>query len=150
MAWMAVVSSMIWLEKQLLVLLLLLLDCQPLAVGQHLALPVRKVHADHHEVRQEYGFERHNHGEQSERVGLDPQAEPGGKPDDVEIDGFALKPKAVFQQEAARQQWLAWARGMNFDHMPELHWVIGYPFALLAMVLLSVGLYLLFKRRKWL
>jgi len=40
--------------------------------------------------------------------------------------------------------------GMNFDHMPELHWVIGYPFALLAMVLLSVGLYLLFKRRKWL
>ena len=30
---------------------------------------------------------------------------------------------------------------MNFDHMPELHWVIGYPLALLAMVLLSVGLY---------
>jgi LPXTG-motif cell wall-anchored protein len=28
--------------------------------------------------------------------------------------------------------------------------VIGYPLALLAMVLLSVGLYLLFKRRKWL
>jgi hypothetical protein len=78
MAWMALVSSMIWLEKQLLVLLLLLLDCQPLAVGQHLALPVRKVHADHHEGRQEYG--RHNHGEQSERVGLDQEADPGGKP----------------------------------------------------------------------
>jgi magnesium transporter len=40
--------------------------------------------------------------------------------------------------------------GMNFDHMPELHWVIGYPLALLGMVLLSVGLYTLFKRRKWL
>jgi magnesium transporter len=40
--------------------------------------------------------------------------------------------------------------GMNFDHMPELHWVIGYPLALLAMVLLSVGLYLMFRRRKWL
>jgi magnesium transporter len=39
---------------------------------------------------------------------------------------------------------------MNFDHMPELHSVIGYPLALLAMVLLSVGLYLMFKRRKWL
>jgi magnesium transporter len=39
---------------------------------------------------------------------------------------------------------------MNFDRMPELHWVIGYPLALLAMVLLSVGLYLMFKRRKWL
>jgi len=33
MAWMALVSSMIWLEKQLLVLLFLLPDCQPLAVG---------------------------------------------------------------------------------------------------------------------
>ena len=40
--------------------------------------------------------------------------------------------------------------GMNFDHMPELHWAIGYPLALLAMVLLSVGLYLMFRRRKWL
>jgi len=40
--------------------------------------------------------------------------------------------------------------GMNFDHMPELHWVIGYPLALLAMVLLSVGLYRMFRRRKWL
>ena len=39
---------------------------------------------------------------------------------------------------------------MNFDHMPELHRVLGYPFALLAMVLLSVGLYMVFKRRKWL
>jgi hypothetical protein len=53
-----------------LVLLLLLLDCLPLVVGQHLAPPVRnelgfQVHADHHEGRQEYGFERHNHGEQS-------------------------------------------------------------------------------------
>jgi len=30
------------------------------------------------------------------------------------------------------------------------HWVIGYPLSLLAMVLVSVGLYLLFRRRKWL
>lgn len=40
--------------------------------------------------------------------------------------------------------------GMNFDHMPELHWAIGYPLALLAMLLLSVGLYLMFRRRDWL
>jgi magnesium transporter len=39
--------------------------------------------------------------------------------------------------------------GMNFDHMPELHWVVGYPVALALMVSLSVGLYLLFKRRGW-
>ena len=40
--------------------------------------------------------------------------------------------------------------GMNFDQMPELKWAVGYPFALLAMVLLSVTLYAMFKRRSWL
>jgi magnesium transporter len=45
---------------------------------------------------------------------------------------------------------IATVYGMNFDHMPELDWVTGYPLALLAMVLLSVTLYVVFKRRKWL
>lgn len=40
--------------------------------------------------------------------------------------------------------------GMNFDYIPELHWVFGYPFALTLMVLTSVTLYLIFKRRGWL
>jgi len=40
--------------------------------------------------------------------------------------------------------------GMNFDHMPERHWVAGYPFALILMVLGSAVLYLMFKRRDWL
>ena len=39
---------------------------------------------------------------------------------------------------------------MNFDHMPELHWALGYPFALVFMVLASAALYLLFKRLGWL
>jgi magnesium transporter len=39
--------------------------------------------------------------------------------------------------------------GMNFEHMPGLHWQWGYPMALALMVLISVGLYLLFKRRNW-
>jgi magnesium transporter len=39
--------------------------------------------------------------------------------------------------------------GMNFDHMPELHWTLGYPFALALMVLFSVSLYVIFKRRRW-
>jgi magnesium transporter len=39
--------------------------------------------------------------------------------------------------------------GMNFEHMPELGWTFGYPFALALMVLVSVGLYLVFKRRRW-
>ncbi len=40
--------------------------------------------------------------------------------------------------------------GMNFDHMPELHWLLGYPFALLLMLVTSVSLYAVFKRRGWL
>jgi magnesium transporter len=39
--------------------------------------------------------------------------------------------------------------GMNFEHMPELGWLLGYPLALGLMVSVSFGLYLLFKRRGW-
>jgi magnesium transporter len=39
--------------------------------------------------------------------------------------------------------------GMNFEHMPELGWQLGYPMALGLMVAVSVSLYLLFKRRGW-
>jgi magnesium transporter len=40
--------------------------------------------------------------------------------------------------------------GMNFDHMPELHWALGYPFAILLMVLAGGLLWVLFKRNDWL
>ena len=40
--------------------------------------------------------------------------------------------------------------GMNFEYMPELGWVFGYPFALTLMVLVSLTLYLIFERRGWL
>ena len=39
--------------------------------------------------------------------------------------------------------------GMNFD-MPELHWTFGYPFALALMAVVSVGLWLIFRKRGWL
>ncbi len=39
--------------------------------------------------------------------------------------------------------------GMNFDHMPELRWRLGYPLALLLMVGVGVALYVFFKRRRW-
>lgn len=39
--------------------------------------------------------------------------------------------------------------GMNFD-MPELHWALGYPFALALMAITSVALWLIFRRRGWL
>ncbi len=40
--------------------------------------------------------------------------------------------------------------GMNFRYMPELNWFFGYPLALVLMVLTSLTLYLVFKRRGWL
>jgi Mg2+ and Co2+ transporter CorA len=40
--------------------------------------------------------------------------------------------------------------GMNFDRMPELHWALGYPSALVLMVVMSVALYAMFKRQHWL
>ncbi|MFW6774988.1 magnesium/cobalt transporter CorA [Nocardioides sp. CPCC 205120] len=40
--------------------------------------------------------------------------------------------------------------GMNFDHMPELHWLFGYPMALGVMVLVSGFLWWQFKRSGWL
>ncbi len=40
--------------------------------------------------------------------------------------------------------------GMNFDHMPELHWLLGYPMALGLMVAMGIGLYAVFKRKGWL
>lgn len=40
--------------------------------------------------------------------------------------------------------------GMNFDHMPELHWVLGYPMAIAMMLAMGLGLYAVFKRKGWL
>ena len=40
--------------------------------------------------------------------------------------------------------------GMNFDHMPELKWLYGYPFALVIMLLSAILPYLYFRRRGWL
>jgi magnesium transporter len=40
--------------------------------------------------------------------------------------------------------------GMNFDHMPELHWQYGYPLVLMGMGGVCLGLYRAFKRNGWL
>ena len=40
--------------------------------------------------------------------------------------------------------------GMNFTHMPELDWRLGYPMAIGLMVATSVGLWMFFKRSGWL
>ena len=40
--------------------------------------------------------------------------------------------------------------GMNFDFMPETHWVFGYPFAIVLMGAVCLVLHRVFKRRNWL
>ena len=40
--------------------------------------------------------------------------------------------------------------GMNFEFMPELKWVAGYPLALLLMVVSAVMPLLYFRRKGWL
>ncbi|WP_347717514.1 magnesium transporter CorA family protein [Sphingomonas sp.] len=39
--------------------------------------------------------------------------------------------------------------GMNFDHMPELHWLYGYPMALIIMLMSGVLPWLYMRRRGW-
>jgi magnesium transporter len=45
---------------------------------------------------------------------------------------------------------IAGVYGMNFTHMPELSWLLGYPFAVALMVLTSGALWMFFKRSGWL
>jgi len=51
---------------------------------------------------------------------------------------------------AAAPTVIAGIYGMNFEHMPELHWLLGYPFALGLMVASSLGLWFFFKKIGWL
>ncbi|OLL76615.1 Magnesium and cobalt transport protein CorA [Pseudonocardia sp. Ae168_Ps1] len=70
--------------------------------------------------------------------------------------------EAGFQQNEQMKKVSSWAAilfapsliagvyGMNFDYMPELHWMFGYPMAFGLMVLLAVGLFAMFKFNDWL
>lgn len=40
--------------------------------------------------------------------------------------------------------------GMNFDHMPELHWAYGYPMSIALMAGTAGLMYVIFKRKGWL
>lgn len=51
---------------------------------------------------------------------------------------------------AAIPTMIAGIYGMNFDHMPELHWLWSYPVVIVVMAVLEVLLYRQFKRRGWL
>ena len=44
---------------------------------------------------------------------------------------------------------IAGVYGMNFTDMPELRWKFGYPFALLLMTAVTLGMIIYFKKKKW-
>ncbi|MGA0066719.1 MAG: magnesium and cobalt transport protein CorA [Candidatus Nanopelagicales bacterium] len=87
------------------------------------------------------------------------------------VDGFDSTLMTMLMASTARQDLLqnqdmrkisAWAAiiavptaiagiyGMNFDDMPELHWTLGYPVVLLAMLGVCLLLYRGFKKSGWL
>ncbi|MFQ6371159.1 magnesium/cobalt transporter CorA [Shewanella sp. YIC-542] len=45
---------------------------------------------------------------------------------------------------------IASSYGMNFKHMPELDWSVGYPIAIILMLASAVSTYLFFRRKGWL
>ena len=60
------------------------------------------------------------------------------------------KKLAAYAALAAVPTMIAGVYGMNFDHMPELRWALGYPFAIGLMVGVDAYLVFRFKRAKWL
>ena len=80
------------------------------------------------------------------------------------LDGLlnANVARVTFRQNVIIQQVSSWAAiaavptiitgiyGMNFRHMPELDWRLGYPMALGMMALMSFVLFRVFRRRDWL
>ncbi|GAA3588461.1 magnesium/cobalt transporter CorA [Nonomuraea rosea] len=69
---------------------------------------------------------------------------------------------AAMQQNADMRKISSWAAliavptmiagiyGMNFDHMPELHWLLGYPLSLTAMVIAVIIVHRLLRKSGWL
>ena len=51
---------------------------------------------------------------------------------------------------AAVPTMIAGIYGMNFDHMPELHWTYGYGLILLLMASVCIGLFVTFRHNDWL
>ena len=57
---------------------------------------------------------------------------------------------AAWAAIAAVQTTIAGVYGMNFRHMPELHWTYGYPLVIGVMVITAVVLHRAFRRSGWL
>ena len=65
-------------------------------------------------------------------------------------DNETTKRLASYAALVAVPTMIAGLYGMNFEHMPELKWVFGYPITLGVMVALDVYLFYRFRRAGWL
>ncbi len=61
-----------------------------------------------------------------------------------------VKRLAAYAALVAVPTMIAGVYGMNFEHMPELKWVWGYPFSLGLMVVIDGYLFYRFRKAKWL
>lgn len=61
-----------------------------------------------------------------------------------------VKRLAAYAALVAVPTMIAGVYGMNFNYMPELQWVWGYPFALGLMVVIDSYLFFRFRKAKWL
>ena len=64
--------------------------------------------------------------------------------------GEVTKRLAAYAALVAVPTLIAGVYGMNFEHMPELKWAFGYPFAISLMVVIDVVLFLRFRKAGWL
>ncbi|HUU55583.1 MAG TPA: magnesium/cobalt transporter CorA [Armatimonadota bacterium] len=61
-----------------------------------------------------------------------------------------MKVLTIFASIFIPLTFLAGVYGMNFDHMPELHWRWSYPALLSFMFVATLGMLVYFRRRRWL
>ncbi|HUP94906.1 MAG TPA: CorA family divalent cation transporter, partial [Burkholderiales bacterium] len=60
-----------------------------------------------------------------------------------------MKRLAAYAALVAIPTMIAGIYGMNFEFMPELQWIFGYPLALAAMGLIDIYLFFRFRRAGW-
>jgi magnesium transporter len=64
--------------------------------------------------------------------------------------GVITRKRAAWAAILATPTAVAGIYGMNFEHMPELRWTYGYPAVMGLIFAVCLGLYITFKRTKWL
>jgi magnesium transporter len=63
--------------------------------------------------------------------------------------GEITKRLAAYAALVAVPTMIAGVYGMNFEHMPELKWPLGYPLSILAMVGIDTFLFFRFRKAGW-